>query len=115
MNVNWQTYNGNWYSLELVDLASNHFNKLSGVYIIFTNLHTFFHTLDVGLGDIRTRLQDHRRQFQNRNDYGNIKVTWAHVPANSQGGVENYLRQQLEPSTGQRFSNDPPIPVNLPW
>ena len=44
-----------------------------------------------------------------------LKVTWAQVRTGYQGGVENYLRQQLKPTAGQRFSKDPPIPVNLPY
>ena len=112
MQVAWnRPSNGGWYALNSLDLANSHFNNLHGVYVIFTNTYT----VDVGIGEIGRRLVAHRKQFENRPDYMNLKVTWGRVPTGSQGGVENYLRQQLNPTAGQRFSDDPPIAVNLPW
>ena len=112
MQVQWSApSNGGWYNLNTVNLESKYFNNRHGVYVIFTNIYT----VDVGLGEIGSRLIAHRRQFENRDDYMKLKVTWASVSTGYQGGVENYLRQQLNPRAGQRFSNDPPIPVNLPW
>ena len=123
MNLKWsKTDLGNWYGLYddngLYDDKS--FDNLHGVYVIFRALQTTDGgvVVDVGCGEIRRRLEDHRQQFKNSLDPMNLKVTWAEVPKDSQGGVENYLRQQLKPSIkerGGRFSNDPPIVVNLPW
>ena len=112
MPVEWVTpTNGGWYTLHSLDLAHSHFDNFHGVYIIFKDTET----VDVGIGEIRRRLSAHRKQFENRNDYNILKVIWGRVPTDSQGGVENYLRQQLNPTAGQRFSDDPPITVNLPW
>ena len=76
MQVTWnRLHNGGWYALNSLNLANSHFNNLHGVYVIFTNTYT----VDVGLGEIRTRLGAHRKQFENRPDYMNLKVTWAWV------------------------------------
>ena len=123
MNLKWSKRDqGNWYSLYLLSsdddyLNDDCFDNLHGVYVIFTALQTTDGgvAIDVGLGEIRMRLKCHRREFEGGPDYMNLKVTWAEVPADSQGGVENYLRQELKPSMGERFSDDPPIVVNLPW
>ena len=121
MNLKWSKKDqGNWYGLYSLPLNDKYFDNLHGVYVIFTALQTTDSgvAVDVGLGEIRERLEDHRRQFEKGPDYMNLKVTWAEVPKDSQGGVENYLRQQLKPcmeGQGGRFSNDPPIVVNLPW
>ena len=112
MQVEWiNPSNGDYYLLSSVDLTHSHFDDLQGVYVIYTNVVT----ADIGIGDIRDRLYAHRRQFQYRDDYNKLRVRWAEVAPSSQGGVENYLAECLKPTSGRRFSNDPPIPVNLPW
>lgn len=111
MQVEWiNPSNGGVYFLHSVDLTHNHFDNLEGVYVIFNNAET----LDVGIGNIRSRLYAHRTQFENRYDYKELRVRWAAVASNFQGGVENYLAGKLKPTVGERFSNDPPIVVNLP-
>ena len=94
-----------------MDLKHSHFDKFEGVYVIFTNIET----VDVGIGNIRSRLSSHRTQFEHRYDYNKLRVRWAEVESNFQGGVENYLAALLKPTSGRRFSDDPPIKVNLPW
>ena len=112
MQVKWlKLSNGDWYSLKSVNLEDSHFDDLEGVYVIFSNIET----VDIGIGNIRSRLYAHRTQFENRDDYNKLGVTWAKVHTTSQGGVENYLADMLNPTVGERFSNDPPITVNLPW
>lgn len=118
MNLKWSKKDqGNWYGLYSFSLDDKCFDNLHGVYVIFTVLQTTDSgvAVDVGLGEIRRRLEVHRREFENTPDYMSLKVTWAEVPKDSQGGVENYLRQQLKLSMEKRFSDDPPIVVNLPW
>ena len=112
MQVEWiNSPNGGWYWLSTVDLEDSHFDALEGVYVIFNNVET----VDIGIGNIRSRLYAHRRQFQHRDDYSQLRVRWAAVAPTFQGGVENYLADRLNPTVGERFSNDPPITVNLPW
>ena len=112
MQVQWiNPSNGGFYLLHAVDLEHSHFDNLQGVYVIFNNVET----LDVGIGNIRSRLYAHRTQFEHRDDYKELRVRWAAVAPNSQGGVENYLADKLNLTVGQRFSNNPPIEVNLPW
>jgi hypothetical protein len=44
-----------------------------------------------------------------------IRVTWAKVGKQERGGVERYLANTLDPLEGDRWSNDDPVRVNLPW
>ena len=44
-----------------------------------------------------------------------LRVTWAEVKKEHRGGVEHFLAQVLQPLEGDRWSDDDPIQVNLPW
>ena len=44
-----------------------------------------------------------------------LQVTWAEVKKEHRGGVEHFLAQALQPLEGDRWSDDDPIQVNLPW
>ena len=82
-----------------------------GVYILWREKAPV--VLYVGQGDVLERLQDHDRDHV-LNQYGHWYVYWAAVPGDQLGGIEHYLADILQPVVGQRHSNDPHIPVNLP-
>lgn len=116
MQVTWNRCEGHiWCELNNVDLNNNHFDNMTGVYVIWYGVNNP-RTVRVGQGFIRDRLRDHRldSKVQAYKQYG-LLVTWASVPANSLNGVEAYLAQNLNPILGERFPNVLPIAVNLPW
>jgi len=112
MLVNWgKCEGGGWCSFKGVDLSSNYFNNLSGVYIIWQGKGR---VIRVGQGDIRDRLTKHREDSE-INVYNNLFVTWAEVGNNFVDGVERYLGNVLSPKVGSIFPDTIPIKVNLPW
>ena len=114
MQVNWiKSTTDTWLSLERVNLANV---RTVGVYMIW---HTGNpgRVVRVGQGDIAERLTAHRRdpaitQFAK---YGELRVTWASVPAVSLDGVERYLANRWKPLAGDAFPDSIPVAVNSPW
>lgn len=116
MKIEWvKNQNGKLYKLDELNLNSNHFDYMTGVYAICHGGNSP-RTVRVGQGVIRDRLKAHL-QDQPVQNYGHLGlyVTWASVPGNSLNGVEAFLAQNLKPIVGERFPNVAPIPVNLPW
>ena len=116
MQVNWIKCEGNeWCGLESVNLDSDHFSNLSGVYVIWF-AGDAPNVVRIGQGHISDRLYEHRNnpeitQYRNR---GTLLVTWASVPEYQQDGVEVFLANELAPLVGSAFPNAQPIQVNLP-
>ena len=116
MQLNWIKCHGDvWCKLSAVNLAHSHFENMHGVYAIWHGGDNA-HTVRVGKGYVRDRLQAHRNdpEVQAYARLG-LYVTWASVPAQSQDGVEAYLAQRLTPKVGERFPQAVPAQVNLPW
>ena len=116
MYVYWNQCTGNvWCELYGVNLNHNHFNRITGVYVIWHGGPNS-HTVRVGQGFIRDRLKAHRQdpQIQRYRSLG-LCVTWASIPAEFLDGVETFLAQNLHPLVGERSPNIYPIAVNLPW
>ena len=115
MNVHWNKCDGDiWCKLNEVNLSHNHFDHMTGVYVIWHSLHNP-QTVRVGQGFIRDRIAAHRRdpQVQYYASFG-LYVTWASIPRDSLNGVETFLAQNLKPLVGEQFPDVPLIPVNLP-
>ncbi len=115
LQVTWiKSTEDTWCGLHTVNLAHNHFNNLSGVYLIWHGGATP-HYVRVGQGNIRDRLTQHRTD-PSINAYSNLGlfVTWAHVPDSQMDGIEAYLANQCNPLVGERFPNVRQISVNLP-
>ena len=116
MELNWtKCVGGVWCPLLSVNLDHEHFNNLSGVYVIWHSGQDPA-TVYVGSGNITDRLREHRRssdilQFS---EFG-LFVTWARVPATRQEGVERFLADTLRPKVGERHPDAHPVTVNLPW
>lgn len=112
LTVNWQSCgdDAHWCNFHNLNLNSDHFNDLRGVYIIWSNVDG---VIRIGSGIIKDRIADHRDD-EEINGYGSLNVTWARVNANQMQGVEKYLADELNPEVGERFPNRTPIPVNLP-
>ena len=116
MNVNWNKCQGDtWCELNNVNLKHEHFDNMTGVYIIWHGGNNP-QTVRVGQGFIKDRIESHRSdsEVQAYADLG-LYVTWAYVQENYLDGVEVFLAQNLNPLVGERFPDAPPIPVNLPW
>jgi hypothetical protein len=68
----------------------------------------------VGKGAIAKNLR-WARQFEPIAACGNLFVSWATLPEESQDGVWRYLVETLHPVHREPVGADPSIPVNLPW
>jgi hypothetical protein len=114
MNVNWiKCKNNNWCSLNTVDLQSNHFDNLEGVYVIWCG--DGGSCIKVGQGNIQDRIAAHRKdpdiqEYSNRN----LLASWAELSPQHHDGVEAYLADRLNPLAGERYPNVQRITINLP-
>ena len=92
-------------------------DEINGIYIIWLPEHNPRSVIKVGQGNIKNRLQNHLRDDAIAKYKLNSKMvfSWAKVNLNQCGGVENYLGDFLEPREGERYFDDSPIKVNLPF
>jgi len=108
-----------------LNLDDPKFDKLTGVYCIFSATTRFiptarppvqpvYRTICVGKGSIRERLEAHRIE-RNIKRHGPHSVTWAEVPEAGQEAVAGYLADKLDPVEGERYAEVARIPVNLPY
>ena len=116
MYVSWVKCDGDvWCGFDALNLDSDYFqNRPGGVYIIWhggPNPHTVY----VGQGDIKSRIQDHRLNTNIRN-YGSLGlyVSWAIVAPSLRNGIEAYLADLLRPLVGTHHPITRHIVVNLP-
>ena len=127
LNWNYRDSGKNRHELDNVDLNSDVFNKLDGVYIIYYQVGRWASsviTVYVGQGTIKERLHAHRddpriQQFGNNTLRGiqeTLYVTWADVPSkDKRNRIEKFLHDKLNPSVNEISPAVPPQPVNLPW
>lgn len=116
MQVDWIRYeSGEWCKLETLNLEQEHFNEMSGVYMIWKG-EAYRQYVYVGQGFIKDRLDKHRRDWIAKEiDISTFYVTWASVSDYYKDGIESFLANILLPDFGRRFPEKPPIPVNLPF
>ena len=91
--------------------------KANGVYIVYQAGNPPS-TIFVGKGDIAQRLREHKteQRFESHRRTGNLLVTYASVPAQSQEGVEKTLARLLAPKIDERRPESvQEIEVNLPF
>ena len=73
-------------------------------------------TIRIGQGEIRARVEEHRRDPAIRvhqTEEGRLFVTWASVPAVHRNGVERFLVNYYKPLVGHAFPNVALVEVNL--
>ncbi len=110
MQLDWRRcQHGTWCAFDTVVLPDA---NASGILIIWSGCVE--HIIFVGQGGIAKGIK-WARQFQPIVAHGNLFVTWATVPENSQNGLRNYFLQMLSPLHSDRPAPDAPIPANLPW
>lgn len=114
VTVQWVKSQADTYlKLETFNLASA---SGIGVYVIW---HTGQpgRVVKVGQGEIPERLGCHRRdqEILAYRASGELRVTWAIVPAYQLDGIERYLGDYWKPLIGDRFPDAVPIPVNSPF
>ena len=117
MYVNWvKCGGGDWCGLNTVDLDSGYFQtEPEGVYIVWHGGQKP-HTVYVGQGKIKARIQDHRSnaEIQSYRSLG-LSVTWAVIVSPTvRDGVEKYLADLLAPKVGTYHPAVAHIVVNLP-
>jgi len=99
-----------WCDFQTLKLSNKHFDKLKGVYVIFSENEV----VRLGSGIIKDRIAAHRTN-PDITAHKDLQVTWAEVDARQMEGVEKYLANELKPKIGSAFPDRTPIPVNLPW
>ena len=101
------------YRLNLINLCSEYFDSLIGVYVIWYGGNTS-NVVVVGQGTIRDKLID--MQIDKKvQEYGpNLFVTWAVVPRASLKGIEAFLSSELTPLVQSNITRSEQISVNLP-
>lgn len=114
LSVTWvKCQGGLWCALETVNLTTV---QTGGVYIIW-HVGNPARVVRVGQGDIAARLAAHRndREILAYGKFGQLRVTWATVPAQHRDGVERYLADKWTPLVGDAFPLAQPIAVNSPF
>jgi hypothetical protein len=104
----------NWCPLETLNLDS--VGDAAGVYIVWHEGNPG-RVVYVGQGDIKDRLDKHRKDkkiLAHRNN-GTLRVTWASVSSRDRDGVERYLADTWKPLVGDVHPACLPIAVNSPW
>ena len=117
MQLNWIRYDsGEWCKLRTLNLDQEHFNQMSGVYVIWDEIaNNRRRYVYVGQGFIRSRLKSHRDNFiESGRDLTYTFATWAAVNDQYKDGIEAFVGSVLMPSDSERFPSVRPIPVNLP-
>ena len=114
--LNWAiTFENTWPVFDT--LAMPQAGSVHGVYIIWWG-NADPDVLYVGSGDVGSRLwahaSDHRFVEYQRNGL-RLSCTWAEVDPRQIHGAERFLGDKLQPRFGEKFPQDTPIPVNLPW
>ena len=99
-----------WCPFTTLNLKNEHFDKLNGVYVIWSFEDG---VIRVGQGQIRERITDHREDSK-INNFEILYVTWAEVDKDNMDGVEKFLADSYKPIVGERFPDSTPTPVNLP-
>ena len=101
------------YRLDLINLYSECFDSLIGVYVIWYGSNTS-NVVALGQGTIRDKLID--MQIDKKvQEYGpNLFVTWAVVPRASLEGIEAFLSSVLTPLVQNSITSSEHISVNLP-
>lgn len=117
LTLYWNSCVGNiWCPLGTVNLEHHHFDDLYGVYIIWhwdNQQRLYIHKVGQAKdSEIRTRLEEHRRYFEDPYSGYALYVTWAEVAISNIDGVETYLGNRLKPD--DRYPDVLPITVNLP-
>jgi hypothetical protein len=122
LKVSWATCGNDrhWCDLLLVQLDSDSLSK-GGVYVIWSENADGSPKTAVYVGQgkpIADCLARHREEVKitrhGRNDRV-LRATWAKIGKQERGGAERYLADTLKPLEGDRWSDDAPVPVNLPW
>ena len=109
MEVCWRKgRDGAWCAFETAVLPDP---PASGVVLIWARSGE---ALYVGRGGIAKNIR-WARQFEPIAGCGDLLVSWATLPEDSQNGVWRYLVERLRPVHREAATADQPIPVNLPW
>jgi hypothetical protein len=111
---------GHWCDFLLLDLAGDAVSK-GGAYVIWSEDADGSRKTPIYVGEgkpVADCIGRHRSERVITRHGGNgrvLRVTWAKVGKDERGGVERYLADTLRPLEGDRWSDDSPIAVNLPW
>ncbi len=117
LTLRWWTCEGNtqWCGLETVNLSNL---TIEGVYLIW---HSGTKVppakwLYVGQGNIRGRLEEHRRDHRilQYREHGTLLTSWAYVLPDYRNGVERFLAEACNPILGHQWPETVPVSVNLP-
>ncbi len=111
---------GHWCSLLGANLDGGSLAK-GGVYVIWAEEADGSRKKGVYVGQgkpVADCLARHREEVvitRHQRSGRVLRVSWAAVKKEQREGVEHFLAQTLQPLEGDRWSDDDPIQVNLPW
>jgi hypothetical protein len=107
-----------WCLLDSLDLTNPHFDKITGVYIVWYGPNEKGdegRVVCVGQGVIRSKLENLREDpVLARYSCRHPMVTWAEVDAHHRENVEAYLIGVLNPLHGEHRHNVVQTIVNIP-
>ncbi len=118
--LSWKKRGGGWYKFLKVRLSMGSLGK-GGVYVIWVedaasaNKKTVYVGQGKPIADCVKRHRGEETITRHQTDGRVLRVTWAKVAKNQRGSVEHYLADTLKPVEGDRWSDDDPLHVNLPW
>ena len=114
ITLNWMkcdSSNTHWCDLIDLNLNSDHFKDLTGVYLIWSSSEEKY--IRLGSGIIKDRLEEHKNNKEILL-HKNLKVTWASAGEKFMRRIEAYMANVCDPVIGERFPDVDPIEVNMP-
>jgi hypothetical protein len=120
LQLSWKRRPSGWHKLLNVRLTKGSLAK-GGVYVIWAEDASGINKQTIYLGQgkpVADCLQRHRgeKRITKYQKAGRVlRVTWAKVAKDHRGGIEHFLAETLNPLEGERWSDDDPVGVNLPW
>jgi hypothetical protein len=122
LQVSWRRCgdDAHWCNFLNLDLDGDSLS-IGGVYVIWSESANGERKRAVYVGQgkpVAECLARHRREAtitRHQRDGRMLRVTWAKVGKDQRGGVEQFLADTLDPLEGDRWSDDDPLRVILPW
>jgi len=114
ISLHWRKPAGNgWYALDSINTSAI---DTVGLFIIWHDGDPG-RVIRVSQGDVGRQLQLEQisPQVLKFRIFGELRVTWAAVPAPLRDGIERYLANLFRPQVGERYPLTLPLAANAPW
>ncbi|MGE0232031.1 MAG: hypothetical protein AB7O39_11385 [Flavobacteriaceae bacterium] len=114
ISLHWERpADGGWYALDSIDIGKI---RTVGIFMIWHDGNPG-RVIRVSQGDIGRQLQLEQisPMVLKFRIFGELRVTWASVPAPLRNGVERYLANLFHPQVGDSYPLVMPLAANAPW